>query len=78
MIQLQCHSAVLKKGNVSQHTVVSKYVVGSVIEYLKYRGTEDISSFSLEMGLASKVTIQNKRMSIKQEIHLDTLYQMTG
>jgi len=39
---LQCHSAVLKKGNACQPTAVSKQVVGSVIEYLKYRGTEDI------------------------------------
>jgi hypothetical protein len=64
VIQLQCHSAVLKKGNVRQHPVVSKHVVGSVIEYLKYGGTEDISLFSLKIGLISKVTIQNRRMSI--------------
>jgi hypothetical protein len=77
MIQLQYHSAVLKKGNACQHTVVSKRVVGSVIECLKYRGTEDISLFSLEIGLTSKVTIHNRRRSIKQEIHLDTLWQVT-
>jgi hypothetical protein len=77
MVQLQCNSAVLKR-NACQLTVVSKGVVGSFIEYLKYRGTEDISLFSLEIGLTSKVTIQNRRSSIKQEIHLDTLRQMTG
>jgi hypothetical protein len=49
MIQLQCHSAVLKKGNACQHIVVLKCVVGSVIEYLKYGGTEDISLFSVEI-----------------------------
>jgi hypothetical protein len=77
VIQLRWHSAVLKKGNAHWHTV-SKHVVGSVIEYLKYRGTEYIILFSLEIDLTSKVTIQNRRTSIKQEIHLDTLCQMTG
>ena len=77
MIQLQCHSATLKKENAHKHTVVSKYFVGLIIKYLKYRGTQDISLVSLERVLTSKVTFQKRRMSIKQGIHQDTLCQLT-